>query len=837
IVSRIGAAEVPTDPMSMEEVDVIIKLRPKGEWKVAESKEDLAGKFKEALSVIPGIEYEFTQPIEMRFNELITGVRSDIAVKIFGEDLDYLNQKAAEIKNLIENVPGAADVTMEKTAGLPQMIVKYKRDKIAYYGLNTQDLNVQLTTAFGGAIAGKIFEGEKRFDIAVRFNNNFRKDIENIRQMNISLPNGKQVPMTEVAEINYTTGPARISRDNTHRRVVVSINVRNRDLESVVKDIEAKINKNIELEPGYYIDYGGQFENLKNATNRLMLAVPVSLLLIFIFLHFAFGTFKEAALIFTAVPLSAVGGVLALWMRGMPFSVSAGFGFIALFGVAVLNGIVLIEYLNELKQSGMKDVKALIMKATHERLRPVLLTASAAALGFLPMAISTSAGAEVQRPLATVVIGGLITSTLLTMIALPLLYAVLIDVKRLQGWPLKLIRKPLIIIIPLFLTFGYSAQAQSDTLTIEKAIALAIKNNKELKSYYLTTAQKKALNATAFSIDPTSVYYEYDANNIAENGHPLNVFGVEQSFKFPTVYTSQKKVNKLKTSISETKYLLKKTELSKQVAQSYMTVQYLLNKQYYYQKLDSFYTDLLNAVTRNYELGGATQLEKFNVQAKKQEISIKNRQLVHDLEIGINALKALLQSDTAFVIVYQPMQELGMMQDTVSNEQILNLGKQWVDLEDARLSAEKNKFLPDINLGFFSGTNSYANAQRYNGFMLGVGIPIFFFDKKARVSAGKIAVEIAQEQQAGLEIRYRKRINELNKQVQKYEEALNYYHNFGEDLYEQMVLSAEKSYKSGQIDIFKYLQSLEAAMNIKLDYLYNLWQSNNIIIELNYFTL
>ncbi len=837
IVSRIGAAEVPTDPMSMEEVDVIIKLRPKSSWKVADSKEELANKFKKALSIIPGIEYEFTQPIEMRFNELITGVRSDIAVKIFGEDLDYLNKKAGEIKKLIENVPGAADVTMEKTAGLPQMIIKYKRGKIAYYGLNTEDLNKQLTMAFGGAIAGKIFEGEKRFDIAVRFNENFRKDIDNIRQMNISLPNGKQVPMTEVAEINYTTGPARISRDNTHRRVVVSINVRNRDLESVVKDIEAKISNNINLEPGYYIAYGGQFENLKNATDRLMLAVPVSLLLIFIFLHFAFGTFKEAALIFTAVPLSAVGGVLALWIRGMPFSVSAGIGFIALFGVAVLNGIVLIEYLNELKQEGMKNVRELVMKATHGRLRPVLLTASAAALGFLPMAISTSAGAEVQRPLATVVIGGLITSTLLTMIALPLLYAVLIDVKRLQGWPLKLIRKPLVIILPLFLTLGYSAQAQSDTLTMDEAVNIALSNNKELKAYYLATEKSKALVSTAFSIDPTSVYYEYDANNIAENGHPLNVFGIEQSFRFPTVYTSEKKVNKLHTNISQTQFLIKKTALSKQVAQSYMTVLYLLNKQYYFQKLDSFYTDLLRAVSRNYELGGATQLEKLNVQAKKQEISIKNKQLEHDLEIGMNALKALLQTDTAYTIAYEPLEPLALQVDTSNDQPILLLSKQMVDLESARLNAQKNKFLPDINLGFFTGTNAYENAQNYNGFMIGVGIPLFFFDKKARVSAGKISIEIAQEQEYNLQIKYRKRIEELSKELKKYDEALKYYNDFGENLYEQMILSTQKSYQAGQIDIFKYLQSLETAMNIKLDYLYNLWQSNNVVLELNYFTM
>lgn len=441
VVSRIGAAEVPTDPMSMEEIDMIIKLKPKNQWVRAKSKEELAEKIKEELSIIPGIDYEFTQPIEMRFNELITGVRADIAVKIFGEDLDYLATKAQEIEKLIRDVPGAADVILEKTAGLPQMGVHYNREKLAIYGLTIEELNRQLTMAFGGEKAGNIFEGEKRFDVVIRLQPEKRASIDDLRNLPIILENGTMIPIAEVASIDYATGPAKISRENTHRRVVVSINVRNRDLESVIHDIRQKIESEITLKPGYYVSYGGQFENLKNATKRLSIAVPIALLLIFIFLHFAFNSFREAAIIFSAVPLSAVGGVTFLWLRGMPFSVSAGIGFIALFGVAVLNGIVLIEYLKELREEGHLSMRDLVMKATKERLRPVMLTAAAAALGFLPMAISSSAGAEVQRPLATVVIGGLITSTMLTMIALPLLYAVLIDIKGLAFRPLRFTRK------------------------------------------------------------------------------------------------------------------------------------------------------------------------------------------------------------------------------------------------------------------------------------------------------------------------------------------------------------------------------------------------------------
>ena len=836
IVSRIGAAEVPTDPMSMEEVDVIIKLKPKKQWVTASSKEELANKFKEALMIIPGVEYEFTQPIEMRFNELITGVRADIAVKIFGEDLEYLNEKAKEVKKLISGVPGAADVIVEKTAGLPQMIVKYNRDKLAYYGLSSEELNKQLSMAFGGSIAGRVFEGEKRFDIAVRFKESFRKDIDNIKQMNVALPNGNQVPLYQLADIYYTKGPAKISRDNTHRRVVVSVNVRNRDLESVVRDIEALINKNLQLKSGYYIDYGGQFENLKNATNRLKIAVPVALLLIFIFLHFAFKSLKEAAMIFSAVPLSAVGGVVFLWIRGMPFSVSAGIGFIALFGVAVLNGIVLIEHLKELKEEGMTDLRELVLKASRERLRPVLLTASAAALGFLPMAISTSAGAEVQRPLATVVIGGLVTSTLLTMIALPLLYAVLFNVTGIGFRPLRIKRKMAVVFIPLMLFAAHSAHTQNTSLTLDRAITIAIENNKELRAYYLMKERSDALIPSAFSIDQTKIFYEYDQNNIAENGHPLNVMGIEQNFKFPTVYTSRRKVNNTLKTISETEFMIRKTMLSRQVAQSYETVLYLLNKRYYYHKLDSVFTDLLKAMKVNYDLGGITQLEKLNAEAKKQEIILKKKQLEYDLEIAYDGLKALMQTDTTYSIPYQPLQRIFINIDTSTHFDLM-LGKQVIDLENAKLKSEKNKFLPDIDLSYYNGSNRYQNAKRYNGFMVGVGVPLFFGEKRSRVKAGKISLQIAMEREYNLQIQYAKKLNELKKKLEKYTESINYFNDFGNKLFDQIVLNATESYKAGEIDIFKYLQSMETAVDIKMEYLHNLWQSNMITLEINYFTL
>ena len=422
VVTRIGAAEVPTDPMGMEETDAIVKLKTKDEWTSARSKDELVDHMKRALSVIPGVDFEFTQPIEMRFNELVTGVRSDVAVKIYGEDLGVLYDLGQKVSRLIEPVEGAADVTVEKIAGLPQMQVNYYRPKLAQYGLNVQDLNQIVQMAFGGSIAGTVFEGERRFDLVVRLQSDYRQDLEQLRNLYVDLPQGGRIPLRELADVRYETGPAKISRDNTQRRIVVGVNVRNRDLQSMVDDIQAILSKEINLPPSYRIEYGGQFENLQNAKERLLVAVPVALLLILFLLYLTFRSLRQALMVFSAIPLAATGGVLLLALRDMPFSISAGIGFIALFGIAVLNGIVLVDFFNELKAQGEKNLRQRVIKGTSQRLRPVLLTASAAALGFLPMAFSTSAGAEVQRPLATVVIGGLITATLLTLVVLPLLY-------------------------------------------------------------------------------------------------------------------------------------------------------------------------------------------------------------------------------------------------------------------------------------------------------------------------------------------------------------------------------------------------------------------------------
>lgn len=431
IVTKIGSGEIPTDPMPIESGDLIIVLKDKKEWKGKyHNWEELANAMKEEMEIIPGANIEISQPIQMRFNELMTGSRSDIAIKIFGDDLEILDAKATELISKIKGIEGIGDLKADKVTGLPQITIKYDYDKIALYGLNISDINQIIRSSFAGEVAGKIYDESKRFDVVVRMDENNRGDITDVSNLFIPLPNGQQVPLSQVASVEYEQGPVQVIREDGKRRITVGLNVRGRDIKSVVEEIQAKLDKGFKLPAGYYVTYGGQFENLIEASKRLSVALPIALGLILVLLYFTFKSVKQALLIFTAIPLSAIGGVFALSLRGMPFSISAGIGFIALFGIAVLNGIVLISYFNQLKSEGISDAFQRILIGTKTRLRPVLMTAAVASLGFMPMALSTSGGAEVQKPLATVVIGGLISATLLTLIVLPILYLLLEKFKR-----------------------------------------------------------------------------------------------------------------------------------------------------------------------------------------------------------------------------------------------------------------------------------------------------------------------------------------------------------------------------------------------------------------------
>ena len=433
VVSRIGSAEIPTDPMPVERADIMIALKPKAEWTSAKTTPELMEKMEETLSAIPGLEAEISQPIQMRNNELLTGIKQDVAIKIFGDDLDVLTQQAGKVKKMIEDVPGVSGIFVEEVAGLPQIQVKYNHEKMAAYGVSVDDISEILETTFAGAVAGSLYEGDKKFDIMLRMDPSLR-NVESLEQLSIPLKDGTNVPLSQVADIDYSPAPAQVSHEDGARRIYVGFNVKGRDVQSTVEDIQEILDKKLKLPDGYYYNYGGEFENLQSATNRLMVVIPIALVIILLLLYATVKNVRESLFVFSAIPLAAIGGVWALWLRGMPFSISAGVGFIALFGVAVLNGIVLIGQMNQMqreektadKLSASIGVTELIhhriIESCMVRLRPVLMTALVASMGFLPMALSQGDGAEVQRPLATVVIGGLITSTLLTLLVLPAIY-------------------------------------------------------------------------------------------------------------------------------------------------------------------------------------------------------------------------------------------------------------------------------------------------------------------------------------------------------------------------------------------------------------------------------
>jgi heavy metal efflux system protein len=581
---------------------------------------------------------------------------------------------------------------------------------------------------------------------------------------------------------------------------------------------------------GSYITYGGQFENLQNATHRLMLAVPVALLLIFIFLHLAFKSFKDALMIYTAIPLSIVGGVIFLWIRGMPFSVSAGVGFIALFGIAVLNGIVLIEHLKELQHSGVTDMRELILRGTKDRLRPVLLTAGAAAMGFLPMAVSTGAGAEVQRPLATVVIGGLITSTMLTMIALPILFEIFNNVKGFRFFPFRVLRsKPVIVLIIISLTTIQSF-AQQKELNLNEIIDIAIANNKEIIAYSLKVKESIVLKSTSFNPDKTILSYGYDQNNIAPNGYPLKVWGISQDLSFPTQYISEMKARKIDVLKAEVILESRKQKLKKEISVCYYGIQNLQAKQVLYKSIDSLYSGLLKNSELKYSKGDFSQLDLLNIKARQQQAKLNLNGISFSLQSFIQKLKTLMNYDYNFgvanhVEIIVP-EEKGI--ESSPSVQLLKLQNAY---SEAVLKIEKNKMLPDFTANYFTGTNHYENSSNYNGFQVGLKVPLFFGSQKSKIISSKISLNAQQLITDNEIISYKNRIIEYKLEEQRLKEVIKYYNDSGKLLYDEILRAALKSYQGGEIDLFKFTNSYENAVQIKSDYLDNVLQYNTNILE------
>ena len=839
VVTRIGSAEIPTDPMPLERGDMMVAMLPKDEWTSAETKEEISEKMEEALAILPGVNVEITQPMQMRFNELMTGVRQDVAVKIYGEDLDVLTRQAAKVAQLIAPVEGVSEPFVEEVTGLPQVIVEYDRDKIAQYGLTIAEINNILKTAFAGSAAGVVFEGEKRFELVVRLQRNLRENISNIENLYVPLPSGNKVPLNQVAKVELKEAPAQISREDGKRRIYVGFNVKGRDVESTVAEIQGVLSTQLKLPSGYYITYGGQFQNLKEATSRLLVAVPLALVLILGLLYFTFHSVSQTILIFTAVPLSAVGGVFALVLRDMPFSISAGVGFIALFGVAVLNGIVLISYFNQLKAEGVSDVYERVMKGTGVRLRPVILTAAVASLGFLPMALSVGAGAEVQKPLATVVIGGLLSSTLLTLFVLPCLYILVTD--RWKRMNVKPIVISLIILSAVFMQFEVKAQRQK--LTLDSAVSMALKNNLSLKSSNLAVDQSSAIERSAFDPGKTMLNFSQDPSSGGGNDNSL---GISQNFAWPGLYKNQKKVYQAQTDLMRKSVGYTRVEVIRDTRLAYYAYLFNQNVLKVLELQDSIYSNFLGKAELRYKVGETSNLELITARNKYQEVQALKNSAEADLAFHYLNLQQLLNTDSVLTMPHTILPELLLEMDNegVSSSYVA-IYKQQVELARAKIGLERSKAMPDFTVGYAQQlvirsfdpaklNRGYTPGTRIAGIQLGVGIPLFNGAGRARVNSEKLVLQIAETDYLKTQTQVNAQYKQEMRSYLNHKSMVDYYASGGLKRADEQLRIAQVSYDLGEIGYIEFIQNTSLAVQSKLAYLQSLQQLNESVIRLQF---
>lgn len=834
IVTKTGSSEVPMEPLPVDVSDMIIVLKDRKEWTSAKTYEELERKMIQELKAVPGVTFGFQFPVAMRFNELISGARQDVVCKIFGENMDTLDYYAKKIGAICTTIEGTTGLYVEAVSGMPQIVINYDRVAIAQYGLNISDINRVVNSAFAGEVSGSVFEGEKRFDLVVRMKEEKRKELSDVQNLLIPAPAGNQVPLSAVANVAIVDSPNQIQRENSQRRIMVGFNVDGRDVQSMVTELQSKIEQQIKLPPGYYISYGGAFKNLEAAKERLYIAVPLSLLLIFLLLYFAFRSVKQGLLIYSAIPLSAIGGILALAVRGIPFSISAGVGFIALFGVAVLNGIILIAEFNRLQKEGMKDIRQLVIKGTTTRLRPVLMTAFVASLGFLPMAISNGEGAEVQRPLATVVIGGLMVATLLTLFVLPILY---IAFQRKTN-------TTTVGVLAILMVFSAQMGIAQTPVSLNQAVEMALQQNRAVKNERLVAEYRRKLIHSGSNLPQTSVVGEYGQMNSIYTDLRL---GVSQNISFPTVYTSQKALLNEEWKSSVLNAGLKEVELTKQVGQAYYDLAYLLDKQRLLEKTDSLFSKYRDIAILRYEKGEVNILEKATADNQQGQIKIQLIRLQRDLEIALLRFQLLLNTETVYVPESDEavFSRIPSVADTslLSTHPALQYLKQQQEVAVASTHVERQKLLPDLTVGYnvmgMQGTGAddvaYDRNLRFQSVYLGVGIPIFFGGQKAKITASKMQETIARnEYETNRQLLETTYLTVLES-YKKYQEEVEY---FEETALKNAVLvteAADKQYQNGDINYLERVLLINQSVEIQNNYIETLRNRNMAITEINYF--
>lgn len=837
VVTKTGTSEVPSEPLPIDVSDMIIVLKNRKQWTSAKTYQELEAKMTEAVAEVPGVTFSFQYPVAMRFNELISGARQDVVCKIFGEDIDTLAHYANILGKICNTVQGSSGLYVEAVAGLPQIVVQYNRSAIAQYGLNISDVNRIINSAFAGESSGTVYEGEKRFDLVVRLAGDKRQELSDVQNLLVPTPIGMQIPLYTVANVDIVEGPNQIQRENSQRRIIVGFNVRGRDVQSMVHELQQKVSEQIKLPSGYVVTYGGAFENLEAAKARLYVAVPVSLALIFLLLFFAFGSVKQGLLIYSAIPLSAIGGVFALVVRDISFSISAGVGFIALFGVAVLNGIVLIAEFNRLRDEGYTDLKRIVVQGTKIRLRPVLMTAFVASLGFLPMAISTGEGAEVQRPLATVVIGGLLVATFLTLFVLPILYIVFNKgiKKKVKFSPSKT------SIVIALLTIAIQTNSQQK-ITLQQAIDTAQANNLSLKNEKLQAEYKQKLIPSGGNIPATSIVGEYGQINSSYLDKRL---GLSQGINFPTVYARQKNVLTEEWRSSVLRSNLAQLELRKQVSQVYYHLIYLEKKKNLLLKNDSLFAEFLSKAALRFEKGESNLLETVTAENQRGQIALQLIQLEQEHELTMLEFQLLLNSNSR----YSPIDEklnydaLESNSGQLYSHPLLLLTEQQQAIAKSNTAAERSKLLPDITVGYnvmgmrgMGADNlNYNSDLKFHSVQLALGIPIFSGSQRAKIDAAKKQETIAQNEYAQNKLEFETAYKSALASLQKQLKMVQYFENTALKNSNTITTTANTQYHNGEINYLEFVLLTNQAIAIESDYIEATRQLNNAAISINSF--
>jgi cobalt-zinc-cadmium resistance protein CzcA len=825
VVAKIGTAEVPTDPMAVEDADVMIIMKPFKEWTSAKSRAEMVEKMKAALEPLSSQgEFNFSQPIQLRFNELMTGAKADIAIKLYGEDTRELYMKAKEASKLVEKVQGASDVIVEQTMGLPQLVVRYDREKIARYGVNIEELNTIIRTAYAGEASGVVFENERRFDLVVRLDQNKVGNFE-LGKLFVRTAEGSQIPVTEVADVEYVNGPLQINRDAAKRRIVIGVNVRNADVQQVVGAIQKTLDKNIKLKPGYYFEYGGQFKNLQNAIHTLLIVIPIALLLIMLILFFAFKNVTYTLMVFSTVPLSLIGGILALWIRGLPFSISAGVGFIALFGVAVLNGILMLNHFNEIRHQSTYPLSTdnIIKRGTPHLLRPVCLTGLVASLGFVPMAIATSAGSEVQRPLATVVIGGLIISTILTLIIIPVFYKIINSMKALtQRGSLRL---PFFILLPLLIFVPSFMSAQQ--VTLNQAIEIAKQNNPRIKLAETSIKQIQASRGENLETSPTSFNYSWGQLN-SETKKDKD-FSIEQNFGslLTPFYKNALVNNQLKTG-NLYKQLVEK-EVVAEVKRAWAYYQYTSSLCSMYSDQDKLSEKLLKSNELRFQQGEITLLEKNMMATTAANLHNSLYQAQEERKLALSRFQWTCYSPTSIV----PADSEQTIFYTNTGDSISSLHANYfnsqVDEKKAAIKVEQSHFFPEISVGY--SRQNILPLKNLNAWSVGISFPLFFAPQSSKVKQAKIAAMSAQIQADSNIREVNNKIAELQASMRRYNESLKYYSSTALKEADELMKSSELQLKNNETSVTEFIQSITAARDIRRGYIETIYNYNIAALE------